>query len=224
MSTVLTAAIGAALPNGTLDKTQADPRPAQMSHPTESRRASAKMWSSSGADTSVAAKRAAVAALYETHFERVVRYIAFRIGNVDEAQDLASEVFVRALRSVDSFKETGAPMEAWVFKIASNITIDYFRRNGRRPAALPLDTAYSVAAPDDPTANAEAQDEANRLRKAMECLSKAQQQVLSMRFGGQMTAEEVARALGKKPSAIREMQSAAIKKLRQIMPEYESNG
>jgi RNA polymerase sigma-70 factor (ECF subfamily) len=61
------------------------------------------------------AKRSAVAALFETRYQRVVRYLALRIGNVQEAEDLASEVFVRALRSVDTYKESRAPLEVWVF-------------------------------------------------------------------------------------------------------------
>lgn len=169
-----------------------------------------------------ARKRAAIAELYETHFERVARYIAIRIGNKDDGEDLASEVFVKALRSVDSFKETGAPLEAWVFKIARNIVVDYLRRKGRRPASTPLDEAAPVVDTKNPFEHIERQEEVRELRGALGRLSQAQQEVLSLRFGSEMTSEQVAAVMGKKPSAVREMQSAAIKKLRQILGKQET--
>ena len=180
----------------------------------------------------LAAKQNAVAALYETHFERVARYIAVRIGSIDEAEDLASEVFVRALRSVGSYKETGAPMEAWIFKIAHNIFVDYLRKRSRRPEPLPLDDPSPLAVDEassmagiynpNPTENLERQQEVQQLHRALEQLSEAQRRVLALRFGAELTSEQTAQVLGKKPGAVREMQSAAIKKLRQIMERSEA--
>lgn len=165
----------------------------------------------------LARKRAAVAELYETHFERIARYIAVRIGNIDEAEDLASEVFVRALRSVERYKETGAPMEAWLFKIAHNLTVDHLRSRGRRPALVPLDEDAPLANRHNPDEDLERQEEIKQLQQAMEQLTDAQRQVLALRFGSDLSSEQVAEVMGKKPGAVREMQSAGIKKLRQIL-------
>lgn len=165
----------------------------------------------------LASKRSRVADLYETHFERVARYIAIRIGNISEAEDLASEVFVRALRSVDSYRETGAPMEAWVFKIAHNAVVDHLRKRSRRPGLVQVDEALPVVSNHDPTDNLERQEEVEELHRAVSRLSKAQQQVLALRFGAEMTSEQAAQVMGKKPGAVREMQSAALKKLREIL-------
>lgn len=180
---------------------------------------------SRGTAEEVAAKRAAVAQLYETHFEKIARYITVRIGNIDEAEDLASEVFVRALRGVEGYKETGAPMEAWLFKIAHNLVVDYLRSRGRRPALMPLDEDMPVASEHNPGEDLERQEEIRELQQAMEQLTPAQRQVLALRFGGEMTSEQVAKLMGKKPGAVRELQSAGIKKLRQIMgrPQYASS-
>ncbi len=164
----------------------------------------------------LARKQSAVERLFETHFERVARYIAIRIGNIHDGEDLASEVFVRALKTVDSYKETGAPMEAWVFRIAHNITIDYLRQKGRRPA-VPLDESLPLAAKDDPSEDAERKQEVEELNRAVAQLSEAQQQVLALRFGSEMTSEAAAEVMRKKPGAVREMQSAAIKKLRELL-------
>lgn len=162
--------------------------------------------------------RAAIVALYETHFDRVARYIAARIGSVSEAEDLASEVFVRALRSSASYEKRGAPMEAWVFQIAHNAVVDHLRKRTRRPALVPLDEAEdSLASEEDPAEGMERQQELSQLRMAMEHLSQAQHQVLFLRFTCEMTSEQIAQAIGKRPGAVREMQSAAIKKIRQVL-------
>ncbi|MBI4287939.1 MAG: sigma-70 family RNA polymerase sigma factor [Chloroflexi bacterium] len=161
-------------------------------------------------------KQSAVERLFETHFERVARYIVVRIGNMNDAEDLASEVFVRALRTVDTYKETGAPMEAWLFKIAHNIAVDYLRQKGRRPA-VPLEDTLPVAAKDNPGEEAERKQEVEELNRAVAQLSESQRQVLALRFGSEMTSEEAAQVLGKKPGAVREMQSAAIKRLRELL-------
>ena len=92
-----------------------------------------------------ARNKEAIAALYETHYDRVARDIAVRIGNIDEAEDLASEVFIKAVRSADSYREKGAPMEAWLFKIAHNITVDQLRKRSRRPLHTPIEEAHSLA-------------------------------------------------------------------------------
>lgn len=166
-----------------------------------------------------ARRRDAVAELYETHFGRVARYAYVRIGNMAEAEDLASEVFVRALRSVDNWKDTGAPMEAWIFRIAHNLVVDLLRRRSRRPAATPLeDVPPDHAENPDMDSHMEHQREMAELQKAMQQLSQGQREVLALRFSdAEMTSEQVAEVLGKKPGAIREMQSAAIKKLRSIL-------
>ena len=169
-------------------------------------------------------RREAVAALYETHFERVARYIAVRIGNIDEAEDLASEVFIKAVRAAESYSDRGAPMEAWIFKIAHNITVDQLRKRSRRPAYAQLEDAEIIRDPQPtPDERLERQQEIRRLHAALEGLSDAQKQVISLRFGADMSSEQVAQVMGKKAGAVREMQSAAIKKLRERMQELEQD-
>lgn len=174
--------------------------------------------------TLLAERRATLVRIYESHFARVVRYIGIRIGDFSEAEDLTSEVFIRALRSLDSYRETGAPMEAWVFRIAHNMVVDHLRRKDRRPIPAELDEAHSVPSSEDPERDAERREEAQRLHDAMRHLTEAQKQVLSLRFGGEMSSEEVAQVLGKKAGAVRTMQNAAIQKLRNILDKQGKSG
>jgi RNA polymerase sigma-70 factor (ECF subfamily) len=162
--------------------------------------------------------RDAVAQLYETHYGRVARYIYARIGSRDDAEDLAGEVFMRAIQSADRYTPTGAPLEAWIFRIAHNLVVDYLRKKGRRPVQVELEKALPVASGgSSPSEIVERTQEVERLKEAMQQVSGAQRQVLSLRFGAEMTSEQVANVLDKKPGAVREMQSAAIKRLRRIL-------
>lgn len=161
--------------------------------------------------------RTSITGLFETHFGRISRYIAVRIGDISMAEDLASEVFVRALRSAENYKDTGAPMEAWIFRIANNLAIDYLRTLKRRPLPVSLDEHSDAVDSHDPEGMSVRQSEIDELHQAMQYLSEAQRQVLSLRFAGEMTSEQVAAIMSKSPGAIRQMQSDAIKKLRQLM-------
>lgn len=64
----------------------------------------------------VETNKATLTSLFETQHGRLVRYVAVRIGNLDEAEDLVSDVFVNALRKIGSYKNRGVPMEVWLLR------------------------------------------------------------------------------------------------------------
>ena len=60
----------------------------------------------------------AFAQLYENHFDKIYRYVALRLGNKTEAEDVTQQVFLNALQSISSFKWRGVPFSTWLFRIA----------------------------------------------------------------------------------------------------------
>lgn len=157
----------------------------------------------------------ALADLYEKEYDRLARYIFVRIGNQLEAEDLASETFVRALQNLDRYEERGLPMKAWVFKIAHNLVVDHIRKVSKRPT-VPLDDIV-LSGGNDPEEIAEHNFQIERLSKALEHLSPAQREIIALRFFAGLSSVECAEILGKKSGAIREMQRAAVSTLRTIM-------
>lgn len=157
----------------------------------------------------------ALVGLYDEYYEKVARYIFVRIGNREEAEDLASETFVRALKSLDGYEERGLPMVAWVFKIAHNIVVDHLRKVSKRQI-VHIDEAI-LSDESDPQESVETNDQIERLSEALNGLSAAQREVIGLRFYSGLSSEECGKILGKKPGAVREMQSAAIKSLRQAL-------
>ena len=153
--------------------------------------------------------------LYEEYYDKIARYAYVRIGNRTDAEDIAGEVFLKALESLKSYQERGVPMQAWLFRIAHNLVVDHLRQTGKRKT-VPIDTVQ-VEADTNPVTTAEKNIELERVTKAMEQLTREQREVLRLRFFGGLTSKETGSILNKGDGAVREMQRAAIEKLRNIL-------
>ena len=88
-------------------------------------------------------KEEQLTALFDSCYPRIARYAFARTGNPSDAEDIAAEVFVRAFESLDSFRERGLPMEAWLFRIAHNLVVDRFRRDSRFQRSEEADASRS---------------------------------------------------------------------------------
>lgn len=166
-----------------------------------------------------------VAELFESHFERVCRYIYLRMGDEVEAEDLAIDVFERALRGIGSFRETGAPLEAWLFKIAHNRVVDYLRQKGRKPIHVDVDEVFSLedqAADHDPVKVSELKEDLLRIDQTLAAVLSPNEIALvrAFYFSGK-SYEEIAKMLGKKTGALRQMNSMTVRKLRGIIEQEE---
>ncbi|MFA4835775.1 MAG: sigma-70 family RNA polymerase sigma factor [Dehalococcoidia bacterium] len=157
----------------------------------------------------------ALTRLYEEKYEKMARYIFVRIGNQQEAEDLASETFVRALKSLDSYQERGLPMEAWIFKIAHNLIIDYLRRASKKQM-VPIDDVVIQDSANTEEA-AESDIQIGKVSEALKLLPQSQREVIELRFFADLSSIEAGKVLNKKPGAVREMQRVALQSLRKTM-------
>jgi RNA polymerase sigma-70 factor (ECF subfamily) len=158
---------------------------------------------------------ARLASLYEEYYDRIARYARVHIGDQTEAEDLAGEVFLKALDSLDSYQERGVPMQAWLFRIAHNLVVDHLRRKAKLKT-VPIET-IPLESNGDPMKLAERNIELERVNQAMTQLTREQREVLRLRLLGGLTSREVGDILQKKESAVREMQRAALEKLRKLL-------
>ena len=157
---------------------------------------------------------------FNQYFDKIAYYIYVRLGDKAEAEDLASEVFLKACKSLDNFQERGVPIQAWLFKIAHNLLVDHQRKHSKR-RTVQIDD-LQIAGTHDPAEEALVNVEYQRVVKSMDKLTQDQRQVIELRFFGGLTSEEVAGVMDKSNGAVRQMQSHAIKRLRQLLDSKHS--
>jgi RNA polymerase sigma-70 factor (ECF subfamily) len=157
----------------------------------------------------------ALTQLYEENFDRIYRYIVLKIGDRIEAEDMTQQVFLHALKSLSSFKWKGMPFCTWLYRIAHNQVVDYLRKKSKR-VTVPLDESLP-AGDGDPGREAERKLEIGQLVQATKKLTGLQQEVLSLRFTGELSVAEVAGVMGKSQGAVKALQHSAIVALRKVL-------
>ena len=157
----------------------------------------------------------AFAQLYEEYFDKIYRYVTIRIGDKMEAEDITQQVFLNAIKAISSFKWKGVPFSAWLFRIAHNQVVDYLRKKTKR-TSVPLEESL-VASGDDPHEVFERKLNIERLTSATKRLTPAQQEVISLRFAGEMSIAEVARVMARSEGAVKALQHSAIVALRKVL-------
>ena len=160
---------------------------------------------------------AAISQLYRQYAPGIYGYVASRVGDPALADDLASEVFLRALEGLPRFEYRGISFGAWLYRIAHDRVVDHFRRQARRPV-------LSLENGDLPVQNGvEGQVEANlgaqRLKKAIDQLTADQQQVILLRFNAGLKLKETAYVMSKSVGAVKMLQLRALAHLRQLVDQ-----
>ena len=158
---------------------------------------------------------AAFSELYEHYYDSIFRYVSFRTGSAADAEDITAEVFVRMIESIHRFKWKGYPFSSWLFRIAHNLVVDFYRKRGRRKT-VPLESAPPIVESGmfDVDARMDIELTMWDVRKAMECLTDLQREAITLRFAGGLSVSETANAMGKKDNAVKALQHAGLKKLR----------
>ena len=138
-----------------------------------------------------------------------------RRNGAPEPEDVLSETFLQVARDIQVFEGDEARFRSWVFTIVHHRLIDARRREARRP----VDLVAEPPEPDRPIADDTAEEAlarigAEEIRSAIDAVSADQREVLLMRVLGDLTVEQVAKALGKRPGAIKALQRRGLASVR----------
>lgn len=158
----------------------------------------------------------AFAELYDAYCDEIYRFILHRVSSKQTAEDLTSQVFLKAWDNLGRYKMRGSPFGAWLFKIARNMVIDHYRT---RKETFPLETE-AISRPDPKTNVAkevERQLQGEWLRKMLQRLTEDQREVLTLKFINGLTTGEVAKVMGKRQGAIRALQMRALQALADLI-------
>jgi len=158
---------------------------------------------------------AAIGELYRRYAPAVFRYLFYRLGDRQFAEDLTSEVFVRALEALPRYRVRGRPFSAWLYRIAGARVADHYRQRRRHPV-VPLIWEPSARGAD-PGEAVESRLTAELLQRAIVRLTPLQQQVIVLRFLEGLSHREVAQIVGRSEGAVRVLQFRALKALRRLL-------
>ncbi len=158
--------------------------------------------------------------LYERLFDRVYRYIYFRVTDDLTAEDLTSNVFLKAWEHLPRFSAGDSPFIAWLYTIAHNTVIDHYRT---KKQTAPLDEISALAAPDPlPDEQYNRRFDAESLRRSLQQLTELQREVVTMKLINGMTTDEIAARLRKSPGAVRALQMRALQSLAHIFEREQA--
>lgn len=159
----------------------------------------------------------ALAELYDQYVDRIYAYIYHRVGQTEVAEDLTGQVFMRMLEAIGAGHPWRTSFTGWLYRIAHNLVIDFYRRR-QRATFVELDDAAPIHATDgDPLRAAELRLESQRVRKALQMLTEEQSQVITLRFLEEFSIAEVAEMMGKTEGAIKALQYRAVLTLKRVM-------
>jgi RNA polymerase sigma-70 factor (ECF subfamily) len=155
------------------------------------------------------------AALYDHHYHAVYRYCYYRIGDVNLAQDLASEVFIRMVENIHNFDLRGRPLLAWLYTIARNLIADGYRQ--AKQVAPFFSEEMPAVEEDSPPQSVERRLAAAKVAAALEHLTEDQRQVIFLKFIQNLTNPEVAYLLDKPEGAVKSLQHRALAALQRVL-------
>ncbi len=152
--------------------------------------------------------------LYRSTYAPVFRFVLSRIKNVDEAEDITQDVFMKFLRAVPTYQPRGS-MLSYLLAAARNTIIDHLRR--KKPD-YDDDALFNIAA-DDPSAE-QVSALGEESAYALQCLAKlspGEQEVVRLKCLDGLSTEEISTTVGKSEEAVRQLLSRGLKHIRILL-------
>jgi RNA polymerase sigma-70 factor (ECF subfamily) len=156
--------------------------------------------------------------LYDAYMERIYRFVYFRVEDQQTAEDITSQVFLKAWSNLDRFSFDRTPYLAWLYTIAHNAVIDHYRT--RKVTAALDDVQLSQQDHAEAVENEiDLSAEMKSIKEVLHTLTDDQQKVLTLKFIEGMSNTEIAHQLGKREGAIRALQMRGLQALARQLEE-----
>ncbi|MBX4187419.1 MAG: RNA polymerase sigma factor [Candidatus Doudnabacteria bacterium] len=152
--------------------------------------------------------------IYDQYLPKIYQYVFYRLRHKQIAEDVTSQIFLKAVQHLGSFKQGQAPFGAWLYRIARNAVIDSVRR--QKPVS-DLETAMGVSSPDNVMRQIDAKVSLQAAQKQMQKLPDLQREVLTLRVWDELSHREIANILEISEDSSKVALSRAIANLKQSM-------
>ena len=163
----------------------------------------------------------AFAVLYSAYVDKIYKYLYYKVGSPQDAEDLCEQVFLKAWEAIGRYTWCGYPFSSWLYRLAHNLVVDHYRT---RREVVPLQEMLSTGSEPmdlDPADALARTLDAAELLEAIVQLTEEQRQVIALKFIEGYDNSEIAQMLGKKEGAIRALQYRALRSLHTILEAEE---
>ena len=160
----------------------------------------------------------AYGAIYELYQKKIYRFSYYMIQNQELAEDITQNTFIKAWRALPSFSlNKNGTIQAYLFKIARNLTIDYQRKKKEASLEVIEDIMPSDENLEEIVARRE---EREMVARALKTLDEEERQIVVLRYFEDMSYEEISKVVGKNEGAIRVRLHRILKKLKEEIKDY----
>lgn len=167
--------------------------------------------------------KAAFGELYERYVKRIYNYIYFRTGSAQDAEDLTARVFFRAMGHIETYSDRGVPFQAWLYRIAHNLTANWHRDQGRRKVVSLEDYIAGELIDDAPDRAVEDQQDIERLRAIVRRMPEERQQLLNLKFVDGMSNAEIGDIMQRTEGAVKSLYHRTLMALRDELQQADSH-
>lgn len=155
--------------------------------------------------------------IYDLLLTPIYRYVYYKVQNQEVAEDITEEVFLKAWKYIQRYKDQSYSFGSWLYRIAHNVTMDYFRKE--EPLLEIQEEFLDVQKGNHPQKKVENFYQEKEIQKALLCLSENQKQVIVLKYINDLSYKEISEIMEKSELAIRLLHSRALKALRELLQE-----
>ena len=155
--------------------------------------------------------------LYDEYVDQIFRYVYYKVGNFAESQDLTGQTFLKAFENIDSYEMRDVAFSSWLYRIAHNLVVDYFRKESKRESVTLEERPPVPSNRGNPVDMVMAEMDSERLYKAMHKLTHNQREVLVLKFIDNLSNSQVSEIMGISVGAVKSTQKRGLLSLNRIM-------
>jgi RNA polymerase sigma-70 factor (ECF subfamily) len=166
--------------------------------------------------------RMALNELVARYWQPVYHFASYKLGNSQDAEEVAQETFIRVFRALPEYQITGAVFTAYIKRIAVNLITDFWRKKSRSPAIADIAEVQELAADgQEPDLQLLSSEMREILLSVLQKLPPEQRQAVELRIIAGLPVRETALTMGKSEAAIKMLQQRALKNLRMLLADTE---
>jgi len=159
--------------------------------------------------------------IYDENYSQIFGYILKRVADIEIAKDICSETFLKALKNLWKFRWQNISISSWLYRIASNEIVNYFRKSKNKTISLEK-VAQPIASSNPLIETIKAEEKLRKhqdflkIQKQISKLPVKYQEVIVLRFFEKKKIKEIAEILGKKEGTVKSLLYRGLEKLKRI--------